>query len=129
MRTLAGYVRGRSGSVRCAWWGVAFMVRSQRNAQVHVAVSAGVVCVGWLAGLSAGEWCWILAAMGMVWVAEAMNTALEVLCDVVCVERHEGIGRVKDVAAGGVLLAAVCASGIGVCVLGPALTALCRRAL
>lgn len=116
MRT---FVIGRGRSIGCAIDGIVYLVRSQRNAWVHAAASVGVIALG--VGLRVGmrEWCWLVAAMGMVWVAEAMNTAVEILCDVVCVERHAGIGRVKDVAAGGVLMAAMCAVGIGICILGP----------
>ncbi len=57
--------------------------------------------------------------MAGVWVAEALNTAVELLCDVVCVERNEGIRRVKDLAAGAVLLAAAGAVAIGVIIFWP----------
>jgi diacylglycerol kinase (ATP) len=106
-------------SFACAIDGVVYLVRSQRNACVHLVASLAVIATGGALRLSLREWCWIMTAMAGVWVAEAMNTAVEVLCDVVCAERHTGIGRVKDVAAGGVLMAAAFAVVIGVCVLGP----------
>ena len=113
------FMSGRLRSFGCAVDGVVYLVRSQRNAWVHLVASMVVVAMGCALRLSVREWCWIVAAVAGVWVAEAMNTAVEVLCDVVCAERHEGIGRVKDVAAGGVLMAAGFAVMIGVCVLGP----------
>ena len=113
------FMSGRMRSFACAIDGIVYLVRSQRNAWVHLVASIVVVAMGCALRLSAREWCWIVAAMAGVWVAEAMNTAVEILCDVVCVERHEGIGRVKDVAAGAVLMAAGFAAVIGVCVLGP----------
>jgi diacylglycerol kinase (ATP) len=115
------FVSGRIRSVGCAVAGIGHLVRSQRNAWVHALASVMVVAMGIGVRLSAGEWCWILAAIGMVWVAEAMNTAIELLCDYACVppERHELIGRAKDVAAGAVLMAAGCACAIGACVMGP----------
>ena len=116
---MMGFGIGRLRSVGYAVVGIAYLIRSQRNAWVHVLASVLVLGMGWWLRLAVGEWCWIFAAMGMVWVAEALNTAVEILCDVVCVERHAGIGRVKDVAAGGVLLAAGFAGVIGMCVLGP----------
>jgi diacylglycerol kinase (ATP) len=54
-----------------------------------------------------------------VWSAEAFNTALEQLADALHPERHAGIGRAKDVAAGAVLIAAVGAAVIGVLVFVP----------
>jgi diacylglycerol kinase len=45
----------------------------------------------------------------MVWMAEALNTAIEFLADEVSLERRERIGKAKDVAAGGVLITAIVA--------------------
>jgi len=74
----------------------------------------------WL-GLTAGEWCAILLAIGLVWSAEGMNSALEALADRVAPEEHPLVGRAKDMAAGAVLAAAIVAAVIGVLVLGPKL--------
>ncbi len=96
-------------------------MRTQRNAWVHVAVSSVVILAGWTLRLTAGEWCWLFVAMGAVWVAEALNTAVELLADAVMPRppAHPLVGRAKDVAAGGVLVAAVMAAAIGICVLLP----------
>ncbi len=59
-----------------------------------------------------------------MWIAEAFNTALEALADAVHPERHEGVGRAKDVAAGGVLVAAIAAAVIGAAIFGPRILAL-----
>ena len=47
-------------------------------------------------------------AIVSVWTAEALNTALELLCDVASPEFHPLIETAKDVAAGAVL---ICAAG------------------
>ena len=50
--------------------------------------------------LSPGDWCWLVGAAAMVWTAEAMNTAVELLGDVACGGApHPVVGRAKDVAA------------------------------
>lgn len=116
---MRAFVIGRGRSVGCAIDGIVYLVRSQRNAWVHLVATVGVIALGCTVRLSTRDWCWLVAAMAGVWVAEAMNTAVEVLCDVVCIEQHAGIGRVKDVAAGGVLMAAGFAVVIGVFVFGP----------
>lgn len=51
-----------------------------------------------------------------VWVAEALNTAIEFLADAAVPQRHPLVGKAKDVAAGGVLIAAVNAVVVGVVV-------------
>lgn len=54
-----------------------------------------------------------MLAIALVWTAEAFNTALELLADEISEEHLERLGRAKDVAAGGVLVAAIIAAIIG----------------
>jgi diacylglycerol kinase (ATP) len=113
------FVVGRFKSMRCAGAGVVTTVRSQRNAWLHLVATVAAITLGCALRLSTSEWCWIVTAIGAVWVAELMNTAIEILCDVVSPEFNAGIGRAKDAAAGAVLMAAITAALIGVCVFGP----------
>jgi diacylglycerol kinase (ATP) len=99
--------------------GVAFLVRTQRNARLHLLATLGVCAAGIYFGLSRAEWLWITAAIVLVWSAEAFNTALEQLADALHPERHPAIGRAKDVAAGAVLIAALGAAVIGMLVFVP----------
>ena len=114
---------GRLRSVRYAVAGIAYMLRTQHNAWLHAAASAAVLVVGLALGVSAADWRWLIAAMALVWIAEAMNTAFEHLCDVVSPEFHASVQKSKDVAAGAVLLAAIAAAAIGASVLVPYLGA------
>lgn len=59
--------------------------------------------------------------MTLVWATEALNTAIEELCDCVSPGFDPAIGRVKDLAAGAVLVAAVAAALIGLLTLMPPL--------
>ena len=107
---------GRLRSMRYAVAGIAYMLRTQHNAWLHAVASAGVVAAGLAFRVTAADWRWLVAAMAIVWVAEAMNTAFEHLCDVVSPEFHDGVQKSKDVAAGAVLLAAIAAAAIGISV-------------
>lgn len=80
---------------------------------LHLAASIMVVSAGLFVQLSLEDWRWLVLAIAMVWLAEALNTAVEKLCDRVNPEFDEVIGRVKDLAAGGVLVAAIAAALIG----------------
>ena len=96
-----------------------WLVRSQPNAQIHLAATVSALALaGWLQ-ISGGEWCAILLAIGLVWGAEALNSALEILADHLAPEEHPLVGRAKDVAAGGVLVAAIVAIVVGLVVFGP----------
>lgn len=110
---------GRLRSVRYALSGVVYMLRTQHNAWLHVIASAVVVAAGMVLHVSAADWRWLIAAMAIVWVAEAMNTAFEHLCDVVSPEFHASVKKSKDVAAGAVLIAASAAALIGGSVIAP----------
>lgn len=110
---------GRIQSMRYAVRGIRLMLRSQHNAWLHAVASCCVLMVGGYYILSAAEWCWIALAIMAVWTAEALNTALELLADVASPEFHPLVEKAKDVAAGGVLLAAFGSVIIGLLVLGP----------
>ena len=115
-------------SFRHATRGVATLVATQPNARIHLAMTAAIGILGSFLDLSPGDWCWLVSAAAMVWTAEAMNTAVELLGDVACGgEPHPIVGRAKDVAAAGVLLAAMGAALIGVIILLPPVVENVRR--
>ncbi len=117
----------RAQSFRFAWRGLVAVGRSQHNAWIHAVATAAVLVAGLGLRLKPAEWALLVLAMAAVWAAEAFNTAIEVLGDAVAAEDHPLVGMAKDVAAGGVLVAAVGAVGVGLLVLVPrALEALGR---
>lgn len=97
------------------------LLRTQANARIHLAATIAVVACGFGGGLSRGEWCAIVLAIGLVWTAEALNTAIEAVVDLASPARHPLAGRAKDVAAGAVLCAAAAAAVIGALIFGPRL--------
>lgn len=104
---------GRLRSFVHAFRGIATMLRSQHNAWVHVAATVAVVIAGLVMNLSRADWCWIVLAIAGVWMAEALNTAFEFLCDVASPAFHPMVKQAKDVAAGAVLISAIAATTIG----------------
>lgn len=101
--------------------GLADLVRNERHAQIHLICSLALVPVGLWLRLERRDWAVLVLAMGLVWTAEALNTAVERLADAVHPEHHPLVGRAKDVAAAGVLLAALTAAFLGLLILGPPL--------
>ena len=100
------------------------LLRSQANARIHVVAAALVVAAGFFFGISRGEWCAVVGAMGWVLTAEGINTAIEAVVDLASPGMHPLAERAKDVAAGAVLLAAAAAAIIGLLVFGPYVFAL-----
>lgn len=108
-------------SFRHAWDGVWFAIRTQRNFRVHLAAMAGVVLVGAWLGVSAGGWALLVVTISAVLVAELINTAAEVMVDLVSPDYHPLAKQVKDLAAAGVLVVALAALLVGLLILGPPL--------
>ncbi len=86
---------------------------AEPNCRVHAAATVLVIVTASLIGVSRIEWAVLVIAMAMVWVSEALNTALERLADAVSTEYQPLIGQAKDIAAAAVLLAAVAAVILG----------------
>ena len=92
---------------RCAFSGIGWALRTQRNLRIHAAATVAVVVLGFVENITAWEWCAILGCISLVWAAELMNSALEVLCDRITTDPDEHIRRAKDAAAGAVLVCAI----------------------
>lgn len=107
-----------------AFRGIGDLLRTQANARIHLAATLAVIAAGIGFGLSRVEWVAIVAAIGLVWTAEGVNTAIEAVVDLISPQPHPLARRAKDVAAGAVLLAAIAAAVIGGLIFGPRLLAL-----
>ena len=97
------------------------MLRTQHNTWIHAVATACVLLVAAWLRVSAWEWAALILACMAVWIAEALNTALEFLADAAVPQAHAGVGRAKDVAAAAVLIAAVGATVVGLLVFVPRL--------
>ena len=111
-------------SFRFAFAGLGHLLRTQRNARIHLLAALVVIGAGLILKISRVDWAWLIVAIAMVFAAEAFNTALELLADRITTEQDEKIRRTKDVAAAAVLFTALGAVGIGLVILGPYLCAL-----
>ena len=120
-------LRKRLKSFGFAFNGIRELLRSQPNARIHLGFTLVVATAGFYLGLSRSEWSLVVIAMMLVWLAEAMNTALEFLADAAAPEQHPLVAKAKDVAAGSVLIAAVGAVIIGLLVLGPHVLAMLEK--
>ncbi len=99
--------------------GLADLLRTQPNAQIHAAVTVLLVAAGAVLGLSRLEWVAVVLCIALVLSMEAMNTALEYLADRVSTERHPLIGKAKDAAAAAVFITAVGAVVVGLVIFIP----------
>jgi diacylglycerol kinase len=98
--------------------GLAVFAR-QPNARIHIVAAVLVTALCWWLQIDVLEWLFIILAIVVVLAAEALNTALEYVVDLVSPERHPLARDAKDVAAAAVLICSVGAAIIGVMVLVP----------
>jgi diacylglycerol kinase (ATP) len=102
-------------SVPYAWEGIKTLLKLENNAKIHLLAVFVVTITGFLIHFSETEWFAVIIVMGGVLALEAVNTAIETLVDLVSPEFHPLAKKVKDIAAGAVLifvLAALAVAGV-----------------
>lgn len=101
--------------------GCATLFRSERNVKIHIFALSIAIVLGIFLEISTVEWCIIALCAGGVLAAEAINTAIEELVDLLHPARSGKAGRVKDIAAGAVLVIATSALVCGLLIFVPKL--------
>lgn len=111
--------RKRIRSFRYAFNGIRLLITKEHNAWIHCFAAICVVIAGVILGLSRMEWVAVVIVIGAVLAAEAVNSSIEALADLVSPEYNEAIKRTKDLAAGAVLLMAIAAAIVGLIIFIP----------
>ena len=112
-------IAARLRSFAAAGNGLKVLLREEHNARVHLAATVLVVLFAVLLNANRGDWLILILVITLVWVAEAVNTAIENLADKVSPEHDELIGKAKDVACLAVTLSSLCAVICGLLVFIP----------
>ena len=113
MDKVTTFIKKRIKSFGYAFQGIGNFIRKEPNAWIHCTAVVVVTSLGLYYGISATEWCIVILCFGLVLMAEAFNTAIERLVDLVSPDFHPLAGTIKDVAAGAVLLGAIAAAIVG----------------
>lgn len=101
--------------------GIWYVIRTQRNAQIHLLIATLVIMGGAFLRLSLTHWAILTLTIGLVMAAEIFNTALEALVDLISPDFHPLAKITKDTAAGAVLILTIVAAIVGLLILGPSL--------
>jgi diacylglycerol kinase (ATP) len=117
-------LRERLESFRYALKGLYALITTQHNAWIHAVSTVVVVSAGLFLCISNDDWIRLILAVALVWVAEALNTAMEFLCDAAIPDFHPLVEKAKDVAAGAVFISALAALIVGVLIFRPYISAL-----
>lgn len=101
-----GFIKGRLKSIKYALKGVWLLLTTEDSIKVQFWAMIIATLCGIYFKISATEWMIQFLVIGLVLVAEALNTAVEKIADFVHPEYHEKIGFIKDIAAGAPAIAA-----------------------
>ncbi|MEO1918525.1 MAG: diacylglycerol kinase family protein [Paracoccaceae bacterium] len=118
------YLKTRLKSFGYAGAGLVHMIKSEPHAGIHLLVTILVVIAAIVLNVARMDWILLTFAIALVWAFEAINTAIEHLCDVISPDQSDSIKYAKDIAAAAVLVAAIGATIIGITVFSPYIYAL-----
>lgn len=100
-------------SFRYAFHGIAYCIVNERNMRIHLSAVVLVSFFAYYYRLERLELALLVLCCGLVISAEAINTAIEALVNLGSPAYHPYARIAKDVAAGGVAVAAIAAAVVG----------------
>ncbi len=106
-----------------AFAGLGHLLRTQRNFRIEVAIGLVALAAGVWWRIERWEWVVLVLTIALVFILEALNTALENAVTLVSPSPDPRAKAAKDVGAAAVLVAALAAVAIGLVIFGPRLTA------
>ncbi len=106
-------------NVRPSWRAIVLLWREEFSFKMQVAVGAAILILSYVLNISITELLIVLLAIGGVLAIEALNTAIEELCDHVTLDHHPQIGKVKDLGSAASGLIGVTAIIIGLIIFVP----------
>jgi diacylglycerol kinase (ATP) len=121
MRVYPAWLVKRIFSFSYAFQGIFHMLRTQRNAQIHVVIGLIAIVLGVLLQIGQAAWLALAIIITLVLAAEGVNTAVEATVDLASPQYHPLAKVAKDVAAGTVLLTAIGAIVVGCIIFLPPL--------
>ncbi|HRU12696.1 MAG TPA: diacylglycerol kinase family protein [Dysgonamonadaceae bacterium] len=114
------YFQKRILSFKYAFRGIKVLMHETPNSRIHTILSIMAITLGFVFRISTTEWIAICIVIGLVFAMEAINTAIETLADYACNKQIDSrIAKAKDLAAAGVLMAAIAALVVGIIVFLP----------
>ena len=93
--------------------GILLLFAREANAKIQFGFAILVLIVAAILQINTIEWIIIIACIGWVLFAEAVNTSIEYIADYIQPNYHFQIKNIKDIAAGAVLISAFTTALIG----------------
>ncbi|OIQ30411.1 MAG: diacylglycerol kinase [Bacteroidetes bacterium MedPE-SWsnd-G2] len=115
------FLLNRIKSIGYAFKGAKTLVLTESSIKIQAIIAIAVSILGFVVNISTTEWLIQIVCIGLVMSIEGVNTAIEYIADFVHPEHHEKIGRIKDIAAGAVFIAAMAATAAAIVIYYPKL--------
>ncbi|MBT8261101.1 MAG: diacylglycerol kinase family protein [Flavobacteriaceae bacterium] len=109
----------RLKSIGFAIKGALLLLKTEASVKVQFVIAILITLAGFYYNISNTEWILQFLAIGLVLAIEGVNTAIENLADFIQPKHNQKIGFVKDITAGAVLFAAICAIIVGLLIYIP----------
>lgn len=119
MQHKSNFFINRIVAIKYAAKGFWILITSENSIIAQVIIGITMTIIGFLMNISATEWLFQIFAIGLVLVAESLNTAIEKIADFIHPEYHKQIGLIKDISAGAAFFAAIFAVIIGLIIYIP----------
>lgn len=101
------FIIGRLRSIKFSLRGIWLLITTEGSIKVQVFFAVLITIAGFYFDISITEWLIQTLVIGLVLVAESLNTGIEKLSDFVHPEYDKRIGFIKDVSAGSAGIAAI----------------------
>ena len=118
------YLKKKADSFKFAFSGIKELWVHESNTRIHLIFTILVMIMAILLKVSSVEMCILVFIIGAVWSAEAMNSAVERVVDLVTLDKKPLAKAAKDLAAASVLLLAITSVVIGLVIFMPKIIAL-----
>jgi diacylglycerol kinase (ATP) len=115
------FIKSRLKAVQYALEGLQYILRTQRNTWIHAIATLCVFFLGLWLQLHPRDWAILVLTISVVWAAEAMNTAIESITDLISPQQNSLAKAAKDTSAAAVFATAAGSVIIGLIILGPPL--------
>ncbi len=113
MTKVSKFIINRIKAFKYAAKGFWILITTENSIIAQVIIAFVMTIIGFIMHLSATEWMFQTLAIGLILVAESLNTGIEKMADFVHPAYHEKIGFIKDISAGAAFFAAIIAIIIG----------------
>lgn len=100
-------IKKRVASFKYAFAGLKSLLLFEHNSRIHLIAAILAITLSIVLKISMVEWLVIVFVIGLVFVTELINSAIENLADMVSPDYNEKIKRIKDYGAAAVLISSI----------------------